>query len=231
MRRAIATSPLALLAIAAAFALPGCGDSEDEPSATSEAQTTTSRPDAADDGAKDEGASRGGEGLPVEESEPIAAADLPEPVEGSKRAAPGVPTSKGGDNSIQTWGTEASAAEREEITATLQAFYDARAAAEWAKACSYLAADQKTTFSGLIRGRKSADAACAEAMGALAEGISPAAFDKEARIDYVLSARSGRRDIAFLIYTRPDSEKAYAGALGEEGGEWKVISVGPTVLN
>ena len=44
-----------------------------------------------------------------------------------------------GDNSIQESGREASASERESAAVALHAFYDARAAADWDTACSYLA--------------------------------------------------------------------------------------------
>jgi len=225
-----ATTPLASLAIAAALALAGCGDSEDDGSGGAGESQTTSRQGSGAGGAQQgESAPSGrGEGLPAVREEPVDTSSLSEPVEGSKRAAPGVPVSRGGDNSIQTWGVEASAAERKEVTATLQAFYDARAEADWATACSYLAARVKTEFGGFVRG-KSGNAACAEAMRGLAQGIPPSAFDREARIDYVLSLRIGEGN-AFLIYTRPGESKVFANAFGDEDGTWKVVSVGPTVI-
>ena len=229
-----ATTPLASLAIAA------CGDSGDEGNAGAGEGQTTSRQESGAGGAQrgdgagetqqqGAGAPSGrGEGLPDIREEPVDTSSLPAPVEGSKRAAPGVPVSRGGDNSIQTWGLEASAAEREQVTATLQAFYDARAEADWATACTFLAARQKAEFASFVRG-KSGNAACAEAMRALAQGIRPAAFDREARIDYVLSLRVGDGN-AFLIYTRPGEAQVYANAFADEGGTWKVVSVGPSVV-
>jgi hypothetical protein len=38
------------------------------------------------------------------------------------------------------------------------------------------------------------------------------------------------RGNAFLIYTRPGENKVYANAFAEEGGTWKVVSIGPTAL-
>lgn len=155
-------------------------------------------------------------------------AGRPAPVEGSKRAAPGVPTSKGGDNSIQAWGVEASEPEREELTAILQAFYDARADADWAKACTYLAADQEAEFAAFVKG-KSGNSACAAAMRKLAPEVPQSAFEKEARIGRALSLRVGKGN-AFLIYTRPGERKVFANAFADEGGTWKVVSVGPTAI-
>ena len=236
------TTPLTLLtslAIAAALALAGCGDSEDDGSGGAGESQTTSRQEAGANGAQQDPAadatqqgerapSGRGEGLPAVREEPVDTSSLPEPVEGSKRAAPGVPVSRGGDNSIQTWGLEASAAEREQVTATLQAFYDARADGEWATACSYLAARIKAEFAGFVKG-KSGNAGCAEAMRGLAQGVPERAFDREARIDYVLSLRIGEGN-AFLIYTRPGEAQVYANAFADEGGTWKVVSVGPSVV-
>lgn len=44
---------------------------------------------------------------------------------------------RGGDNAVQTFGQEASKAEREQASATIQAWMKARAAQDWAKDCSY----------------------------------------------------------------------------------------------
>jgi hypothetical protein len=165
------------------------------------------------------------------ENSPTAAsvpAPTASPQAGSKAAAPGVPTSRGGDNSIQTWGLEASRAERARLTAIVRGFLDARARADWAKACAYLAAEQRRSFAGLIKGGRG-NAACAKAMGKMAAGVPARAFADEAEILHVLSLRVGGGH-AFLIYTRPGG-KVYATALGREGGAWKVISVGPTALS
>ena len=168
--------PTLLIAIAA-LALAGCGGGDDKTIATSSSSPTTAQQGGGDSGQGGSGQQGSGGGR-----EPLDTSSLPEPEEGSEKAAPGVPVSKGGDNSIQTWGLEASADERAEVTAILQAFLDARA------------------------------------------------YEEEAQIDYVLSLRVGEGH-AFLIYTRPDTNKIYANALREEDGTWKVVSVGPTVLS
>jgi len=45
---------------------------------------------------------------------------------------------RGGDNAVQTFGHEASKAEREQASETIEAWMKARAAQDWAKDCSYL---------------------------------------------------------------------------------------------
>jgi len=153
----------------------------------------------------------------------VAGAAQPRPEPGAKAAAPGVPTTEGGDNSIQTWGVEASGAERARLTAIARAFYDARAAAEWNRACARLAAEQRRA-SERLAGRNR----CGAALARLAQGIPARAFAEEAEIDAVLSLRVGGGH-AFLIYARPGG-KVFATALRREGNAWKVFSVGPTAL-
>ncbi len=228
---------LAALVIAVALALAGCGGGGDGTSTQATDSTATTGTDAtttAPQGTSTQGAkggndqSQNGGGTPPPPSAPADTSNLPEPTEGSKNAAPGVPVSKGGDNSIQTWGAEASASEREEVTATLQAFYDARAAANWAKACTYLAARAKAEFAGFVKG-KSGNAACAEAMRGLASQVPQSAFAREARIDYVLSLRIGRRQR--LPHLHPHRrEQGLRQRVRRRGRAWKVVSVGPTVV-
>jgi hypothetical protein len=154
-------------------------------------------------------------------SQNSSTANLPPPQPGSKTAAPGVPTSKQGDNSIQTWGLEASDTEREAATATVQRYLDARAADNWSTACQLLAAKprrEQEQFGG--------GASCAQAMASFAADASPATLREEAEIE-VLSFRVGDK-YTFLIYRRPDG--IFATALSREGGQWKLISVTPNPI-
>jgi hypothetical protein len=153
----------------------------------------------------------------------------PAPVEGTKAAAPGVPTTKGGDNSIQRYGLEAGSEERAEAIAIVQGFLDARATDNWRAACSYLVESQRLQFEQLARStERLRGGGCAAAMKALTGAAPKRMRVAEARID-VLSFRIGEEN-AFLIYNGVDG-KAYATALADEDGTWKVISVAPTPLN
>lgn len=149
-------------------------------------------------------------------------APLPPPQPGSKAPAPGVPTSKHGDNSIQTYGLEASSAERARASAAVRAYLNARAAENWARACSYLAAKPLAEQRQLAQG-----ASCAKAMEALTARAPSSALAGEARIE-ALSFRVGRK-YAFLIYRRPEG-KVYAMPLLREGGKWKLGLLTPTPL-
>ena len=148
---------------------------------------------------------------------------VPPPQAGAKAPAPGVPITKGSDNSIQTWGLEASAVERAQVAELVRDFHAARAEGDWQTVCERLAAEQRRMAEALT-----GKANCAAAMARLAAGTPARAFAEEARIEKILSLRIGGGN-AFLIYTRREGE-VYATALGREEGAWKVISVGPTPL-
>jgi hypothetical protein len=143
------------------------------------------------------------------------------PRPGAKAPAPGVPTSPGGDNSIQTWGVEAGTAERTRVTAIVRSFLDARAARRWAAVCSHLA----------VRVRREqerfGDASCPAAMASFAARARDSVLREEAEIE-VLSLRVGRGH-AFLIYRRPDG--VWATALTREGGRWKVLTPTPNPIS
>jgi hypothetical protein len=228
---------LIALAAAAALALGGCGDGDGGTTAPTttgsgsrQGATTTPGQKAEGEGGAGKQDSRSTADKATKNEGSSSTASLPEPQEGSKAAAPGVPTSKGGDNSVQRYGLEAGSEERAEAAAALQEFLDARAAANWARACSLLAAQQRQMFEQLgKRSNEGGSTSCAEVMAAFATGVPQSAFAEEAEIADVLSLRVGEGN-AFLIYTRPDGE-VYTTAVVREDGAWKIVSVGPTQLS
>jgi hypothetical protein len=142
------------------------------------------------------------------------------PVPGSEAAAPGVPTSREGDNSIQTWGTEAPAAARLEGGRVVRSYARARVAGNWALACSTLAEKVKREQAHIT------GAPCADVMASsAADGTS--APDPQEAVFRVLSLRVGD-GYAFLIYRRSDG--IFATALIPEGNSFEVLSVTPTPI-
>lgn len=139
----------------------------------------------------------------------------------SKAPAPGVPISKGGDNSIQTWGEEGSKADRDEATGLVTSYLGARAARDWAAACAFLAGKVRAMQQRLFNA-----STCAEAMRAYSSRASTRALSAEAEID-VLSFRRGG-GYGFLIYRRDDG--VFATALDRDDGGWKIISVTPNPI-
>lgn len=132
-----------------------------------------------------------------------------------------MPTSKEGDNSIQTWGLEASDSQREAATATVQRYLNARAARNWSTVCHLLAAKPRREQGQFVGG-----VSCAKAMASFAARAEDKVLREEAQIE-VLSFRVGAK-YAFLIYRRPDG--IWATALAREGDGWRIFSVTPNPI-
>lgn len=160
-------------------------------------------------------------------SAPTSSGSLPN--EGTRRVAPGVPTARGGDNSIQEFGVEGSSSERVQASQVLQAYLDARLDGEWALACSYLADPVKKQLaqSGgqAARGGQSLD--CAQVMRAFTQGAPREALRNAADIN-VLSMRV-RDGQAFLLY-RDGEGTPTAISMNEESGAWKVAAIAGSAL-
>jgi hypothetical protein len=205
--------PTSLIALAAALAFAGCGSGGNGDTGAS----TASAPPPSPTTTQAANPPRPEKSKPDRET---ARASLPPPTPGSKAAAPGVPTSKEGDNSIQTWGLEASSAQRAQASATVQSYLNARAAGEWGRVCSHLATKPRRE-----QGQYAGGVSCAKAMASFAAHAQTSVLQEEADIN-VLSFRVGH-GYAFLIYHRP-GDKVYAAVLTREGGTWKIVSVTPS---
>jgi len=138
--------------------------------------------------------------------------------------------SKGGDNSIQTYGEESSETELAEAAEVLHRYFVAFAGANWKTACSYLAESVVQGFKQLAAsGGGSTNKDCASIFAALS-GV-----DRSAQLRHELTevdAYSLRRegDQAFLIYSGAEYDTGsaygpsdlYAMVMKQEDGAWKV---------
>ena len=146
------------------------------------------------------------------------------PNEGTNRVAPGVPTTKGSDNSVQEFGVEARSEERVRAAQVLQAYLAFRAARDWARACSYLSASVKAGLKrirGKAQGEGSKPSGCAETMRTLLAG-APRSAPRSAADIRVLSLRV-RGTQALLLY-RDGKGTPSVIPMAREGGEWKVAA-------
>jgi hypothetical protein len=219
-----------VLALAAllAFGLSACGGGDDdstqsqattaadggqgEPGTTTigdqGAETTTATPD--DDGGEDQ---EGGAEEP--ESEPSSE-------EGSASFRV-----KGGDNSIQNYGEEADSSEVEEVNAILSGYLDARAAGQWAKSCTYLAATSVQPLQRLAESSPKLEGkGCGAILGALSAGLPKSARASSLGEEGIASLRA-KDEQAFALYHGTDG-KDYFVPMRREGDEWKVGSMIPT---
>jgi hypothetical protein len=233
----IAAKAVVPLAIAAALIPAGCGGDGEESATTSamsgsqslERASTERHTSTAKQGGPKEDQSPSSEGKKTEGgnsrqssvSPPTTTASLAN--EGSKRAAPGVPTNEGGDNSIQTYGAEAPASERIDAAIALQAYLDARAAEDWATACSYLSSsNQKLMEKFAERLPRLKGERCPQVLAALTGNSPGSVLTAEARIE-VISFRV-EDDHAFIIY-RDSRGMVIAISMALEDGGWKLGSL------
>jgi hypothetical protein len=144
----------------------------------------------------------------------------PLPNEGTEAVAPGVPTVKHGDNSIQSYGTESASDERVQAATTVKAYLDAQIAGRWSEACNYLAATIQTHLEVLLKqASKSQQQGCPAAMEALVGPIPKGPLRTIAEI-HVLSMRV-EDDRGFLIFDDGEA-KSDEIPMQREAGQWKV---------
>jgi len=241
----LAAKPLLALAVAAALALAGCGGDDDGDSTPTTgggggAEATGRLPENLSPRVR-EAIERARQRAQRRQWEREEAAEVPPfrepsgaaptssgslPNEGTRRVAPGVPTARGGDNSIQTYGVEAPAAERVRAARVFQAYLNARAEGEYALACSYLSGPTKRELAGFGAGEGNPPD-CAQTMRALTQGVPKAALRAAADIR-VLSMRAEGSQ-AFLLY-RDGENLPSAVPMNEEGGSWKVSAIAGSAL-
>jgi hypothetical protein len=141
-----------------------------------------------------------------------------------------VPRSKGGDNSVQDYGSEASEADRAAAGRALQAYYDALASGDTEGACALLTShtreDIEQTLKRLpIQGSK-APTSCSQVLRLTSDvgsGRTP-----RLRLSELLSLRQ-QDEQAFLIYKAGDG-KVYSMPMGQDGTDWRVGGVSATPL-
>jgi hypothetical protein len=136
---------------------------------------------------------------------------------------------KGGDNSVQDFGDEASTSERDQATAAVHGFLDARANQDWTKACTYLAAPVKEQLEKAVeKSEQLKDKGCGAILEALASQADPKLLREEAAQANVGSLRvEGER--AFVIF-RGVEKMVYTIPMVDEDGRWLLGSIAPTPL-
>jgi hypothetical protein len=136
---------------------------------------------------------------------------------------------KGGDNSVQEYGSEAEEAELREAAEVVHSFYVARIAEEWARACSDLSRHALEGFEALaakvpqLKGK-----GCAQILAALAQPLSPALQHDATAVDAHALRHEGSQ--GFLIYTGAPGKAVYSMPLDLEGGLWKLGALIGSVL-
>lgn len=135
---------------------------------------------------------------------------------------------KGGDNSVQEFGSEGSDADLQAAATALHGFLDARAERNWAAACGYLAGSARQSLSQALPGAENA-ATCAAGMAALSGKVPTATLREAAQAD--VGALRTEGDRSFLIYRAPPEGTIYAMPMSRQGDNWKVAALSGLPLN
>lgn len=137
---------------------------------------------------------------------------------------------RGGDNSVQEFGEEADTSELDAAATALHNFLDARAEGNQAAACEYLAKSVIDSFEKLVsQAKQGEDKSCAGVLETLTNPAAKKAMKAEAAQADVGSLRvEGGR--SFVIYTGI-AGTVLAMPMANEGGDWKVASLGGTPLS
>jgi hypothetical protein len=228
-----------------ALLLTSCGDSETSSVASTEGSSRTegtdttkssggsvranSRKPSKEEEDNSQERDSGGTKSSLSESGPAPTPHRSLPNEGTRKVAPGVPTAKGGDNSIQEFGVESASSDRIAATRTLKTYLDARAGGDWGSACAKISAALKEEFIQYAA-RQSAQGGppgCAKALRSLTEGVPASALRTAAAIR-VLSMRV-KSSGAYLVYKNGEGTPM-AIPMTREGGEWKVTALDGSAL-
>ncbi|MEX2448263.1 MAG: hypothetical protein WD404_05900 [Solirubrobacterales bacterium] len=232
-RKPISLAVVALLALG--LALASCGGDDDSttgdttPAAQpeNERQATGGGDEQAGDGAGKQGSKPGGESGSDDSGSgggDTAARQHDDSGGGSEQFRV-----KGGDNSIQEFGSEASESEFDEAAAAVHGFFDARAGGDWATACSFLAGDVADSLKQLTGNSKALQGqGCAGILEALSRGVPKSALRAAAVAD--IGSLRVEGDRAFVIY-RGTQDTVFAIAVKKEDGRWKVASLAGTPLS
>lgn len=125
-----------------------------------------------------------------------------------------------GDNSIPTYGAEASSSELAAATESLATYLAARASRDWVRACSHLGAPIQKQLELLARG---GGEGCAASYAQLASHIGSSQLASPL---VKLAALRVEGDKAFALFYGP-GEQQYMMPMVSEGGSWKANQLEP----
>lgn len=132
---------------------------------------------------------------------------------------------KGGEASIEEFGSEATGSEREAILAVFTGYLEALAEKSYASACSDLSLAVHESLLQLAAKGSKAD--CAELLPAL---LSPTAGSVARRqAEGTVTKVRVKDDRGFVVFEAPGAE-LYQQTMVREGGEWKTATVAASVL-
>ena len=140
--------------------------------------------------------------------------------------APATEPQKGGEASIEGFGSEASGAEREAILSSFEDYLDAIAQRDYPTACSHLSETVQSSLEQLVV-KSLKGKGCAAILPKLLSPSAPQTAREQAEGKVAKVRFEGER--GFVVFHAPGA-KLYQQTMQREGGSWKVASVAASVL-
>ncbi len=187
--------------------MSGCGSSSSSSSTESTASTTTP-----------------GATTPATTT-PSGTQSTPAEQQGSSTSTTPSGTSASPDNSIQTYGSAASGAEKAAVLSATHSFFHALAATNYASVCSQLASSNRKELQQYLKLGHSKAHSCATLLPTLLRNIGPTA-NKAVKGTFTGVRIQGPR--AFVLFRPKGGPPSYFLML-KEGGTWKPTSLAPGV--
>lgn len=129
-----------------------------------------------------------------------------------------------GEQSVESFGAEADAADRDEIVAAEQAYLEALASEDYAAACGLLGRQAQASIEQFAGPKASG---CQEILPRLL--AASAAATARAQADGKIAKVRVEGDQAFVIFSAPGA-KLYVFTMVREGDEWKATTLSPSIL-
>jgi hypothetical protein len=133
---------------------------------------------------------------------------------------------KGGEASIEEFGSEASGVEREAIEGAFSGYLKAVGAKDYPTACSHLSAAVQSSLEQLVV-KQLKGKGCAAILPKLLSPTAPQTAREQAKGQIAKVRAQGDR--GFVVFRAPGA-KLYQQTMVREGGEWKVATVAASVL-
>ncbi|MGN6216101.1 MAG: hypothetical protein ACTHN7_03965 [Solirubrobacterales bacterium] len=216
----------AAIAFAVSLALVACGGGGDASSSTSASAPAPSPAGSSAGGGAASRSEKPKDKRPKPRAKEDAHPQAPQPVPSEVRKAGRAASFLvgGGDNSVPTYGAEASGDETRAAEAALTGFLDARAKEDWTAACSYLAVSTRKRLEEFAKQPGSKQKGCGPILGMFAS--SRAGSSLASPLTHGLTSLRVKAGSAFALWLGPHRQK-YAMPMVREGGAWRVAQVAP----
>lgn len=129
-----------------------------------------------------------------------------------------------GDNSVPTYGSEASGEQRNVAESELAGFLEARADENWSAACSYLSGASRKRFEEFAGGPGSKPKGCAPILKMFSSSEPNSSLTSP--LTHALTSLRVKGENAFALWVGPHGQK-YAMPMVREGHVWRVNQIAP----